>query len=69
MVGPVRMSHFYDEIEDGPPFATGPRAAALPALPIVTPLGTSLWIIFHVTCIGSEEETEGMFYLVRHKLY
>ena len=35
----VLQVEFSLEIEDGPPFATGPSAAALPALPIVTPLG------------------------------
>ena len=37
MVWPIRLSHFFDELEDGPHFATGPSAVALP---IVTPLTT-----------------------------
>ena len=41
MVWPIRLSHFFDELEDGPHFATGPSAVALPALLIVSPLSVS----------------------------
>ena len=38
MVRPIRLSHIFDEIEDGPRLVTGPSAVALPALPVITPL-------------------------------